>query len=201
VSRIRAFISSRPVLAVVLTAVLALVLGAGAGAAGPTGEVSELEDQAASLEADLKATEADLEAANDATDEATADAAAARDALKPLQAQADEVEEQKDDLAAQEEELAAQAGELDAREQDITARENTLESSTIPDGIWELGRDYEAGTYRAEGGGGCYWEKLSSPTGKLGDIIANGGFQPNQTLVIDSPYFSTSDCGEWVKIG
>jgi hypothetical protein len=50
-------------------------------------------------------------------------------------------------------------------------------------------------------GGGCYWEKLSAPTGKLGDIIANGGFEANQTLVIDSPSFSTSDCGEWVKIG
>jgi hypothetical protein len=44
--------------------------------------------------------------------------------------------------------------------------------------------DYEAGTYRAEGGGGCYWERLKSPSGKLSDIIANGGFNPNQTLVI-----------------
>ena len=76
-----------------------------------------------------------------------------------------------------------------------------MSASTIPDGTWELGRDYEAGTYRAPGGGGCYWEKLSAPTGKFGDLITNGGFEKNQTLVIDSPYFSTSDCGEWVKIG
>jgi hypothetical protein len=104
-------------------------------------------------------------------------------------------------IARQQGELDDRAAGLDARAQELTAAEQTLEQNTIPDGIWELGRDYEAGTYRASGGGGCYWEKLQSPSGDFSDIIANGGFSPNQTLVIDSPYFSTDGCGEWVKIG
>jgi hypothetical protein len=95
VTRIRAFISSRPVLAVVLTAVLALVLGAGAGAAGPTDEVSELKAEAADLREQLADAESDSETAWNAADAATseveaaeADVSAAQDRVDELRAEA-----------------------------------------------------------------------------------------------------------------
>jgi hypothetical protein len=81
----------------------------------------------------------------------------------------------------------------------LKAAERTLAQNTIPDGSWQLGRDYESGTYRAPGGAGCYWALLGSAD--TADIINNGGFGQNQTITIDSPYFETSDCGEWVRIG
>jgi len=192
--RIRSFIRKRPVLSLTISGIATLLIGVGIGGAPGQSEISDLEDQVASLTGDLDAAEADVDDAERRADEAVA-------ANDELAAKVEEFQNQKDDLAAQEDQLASQAQDLDAREAEISEAEQTLESSTIPDGTWQLGVDYEPGTYRSEGGGGCYWEKLDAPSGKLGDIIANGGFNPNQTLVIDSPYFHTADCGEWVKIG
>jgi hypothetical protein len=59
--------------------------------------------------------------------------------------------------------------------------------------------DFTPGTYRAPAGGGCYWALLGSADTE--DIINNGGFNKNQTLTIDSPYFETSDCGTWQRLG
>lgn len=189
--RIRGFIQDRPIVSLVIACVVGLLIGAGIGVASRDTEVTDLEDQVTSLETDLE----DAEDAADAAEEEAADAEAA---LAPLEEKVAKLNEQKDDLAAQEEELAEQAQDLSAREADVTAAEQTLESNTIPDGIWQLGRDYEAGTYRAEGGSGCYWALLGSAD--TSDIINNGGFSPNQTITIDSPYFETDGCGEWVKI-
>jgi hypothetical protein len=59
--------------------------------------------------------------------------------------------------------------------------------------------DYEAGTYRAPGGGRCYGALLGSADTE--DIVNNGGFSKNQTIAIGSPFFETEDCGDGVKIG
>ncbi|UJA20930.1 hypothetical protein HJD18_12380 [Thermoleophilia bacterium SCSIO 60948] len=159
-------------------------------------QVEELEDDRGSLSKEVALLERDVETARKEAEEALSD---------DREAFADEQREAEEDLAAREDRVNAQldqrSADLDARAAELTEAEQTLESTTIPSGVWELGRDFEAGTYRAPGGPGCYWEKLSAPSGKFGDIIANGGFGKNQTLTIDSPYFSTEGCGDWVKIG
>jgi uncharacterized protein involved in outer membrane biogenesis len=100
VTRIRKFISSRPVLAVVLTAGLALVLGAGAGAAGPTGEVIDLEAEAADLREQLADAEGDSEsawtaahAAESELEAAEAEASAAQNRVDELRGEAQSAEE------------------------------------------------------------------------------------------------------------
>lgn len=197
-SRFKGFVRKRPVLSMVLASLLALLIGIGIGAAGTQSEVDDLSSENDSLQADLDDAEAEAE-------EARQDAADAEAENAPLRAKVAQVEDQKADLAKQQDQLdsqaddlASQAEDLDSREADLSSAEQTLESSTIPDGIWELGRDYEAGTYRAPGGGGCYWALLGSADTQ--DIINNGGFGENQTITIDSPYFESQDCGEWVKI-
>jgi hypothetical protein len=75
----------------------------------------------------------------------------------------------------------------------------TGQATTFADGIWQVGVDFPPGLYRAPGGDSCYWALLKSANTQA--IINNGGFGPNQTLQINSPWFETSDCGEWSKIG
>ncbi|HWM54200.1 MAG TPA: hypothetical protein VNO20_02260 [Solirubrobacterales bacterium] len=80
-----------------------------------------------------------------------------------------------------------------------TAEETTAPTSTtIPDGVWQQGRDYQPGVYRAPGGGSCYWALLGKAN--PGAIRENGGANSTQTLEINSPYFETGGCGTWEKI-
>lgn len=71
-------------------------------------------------------------------------------------------------------------------------------ATTIPDGLWQQGRDYQTGVYRAPGGGTCYWALLGKAN--PGAIRENGGANSTQTLEINSPYFETGGCGTWEKI-
>jgi multidrug efflux pump subunit AcrA (membrane-fusion protein) len=111
------------------------------------------------------------------------------------QAAADAQEEYSSKLA----ELEERESELEQLEAELQAEVERQEQTTFGDGIWQVGTDIEPGTYRAPGGGSCYWALLRSAD--TSDIINNGGFGPNQTLEIDSPWFETQDCGEWEKVG
>ena len=72
-------------------------------------------------------------------------------------------------------------------------------ATEIPDGVWQVGRDYTTGLYRAPGGGSCYWALLKKANPN--SIIENGGNASTQTLEITSPFFETTGCGVWEKIG
>ena len=100
-----------------------------------------------------------------------------------------------------------QAGSQRARargqgEQGSTPAEGTQKSSTIPgDGVWQYGRDYGAGSYRARGGKGCYWSTLrdASPRHIIDyDVSVR---RPAVELGPDTPFFKTVHCGKWVKVG
>lgn len=188
-------ISQRPILFLSIALVVGFLLGTAIGvgfseAPQLRDQIDELEAELAEQKRELTASKAEAARLEDTIDDAVAEADAAKQRARERLARLEKRERQLDERAA----------ELDAREQEVAAAELTLESNTIPDGVWQLGRDYEAGVYRAEGGPGCYREKLSDPSGEFDSIIANGGFNRNQTLRIDSPYFSTDGCGEWVKI-
>jgi hypothetical protein len=157
-----------------------------------------LEDRVASLEEDRAALESerDLFGAENAQlqrEEARFDEREKRlrSARKRLSAAAADLRSERRDLRARTEQLESRAAEL-RRE-----RERILESS-IEDGIWQVGVDVEPGIYRADGGSSCYWALLRSADTRA--IINNGGFAPNQTLRIRSPWFQTNDCGRWTKL-
>ncbi len=119
--------------------------------------------------------------------------------ISTLKAELAVAEATADEAAIKQADLAIRERKLDKREAKITATEAIQERNTIPDGIWKVGTDFDVGTYRAEGGSGCYWALLNSAD--TSDIVNNGGFSANQTLTIDSAWFETQDCGEWRKIG
>jgi hypothetical protein len=57
------------------------------------------------------------------------------------------------------------------------------------------------GTYEAPGGSGCYWATLNSANTQ--DIVDNE-FAANasqQIAEITTPYFQSSGCGEWKRVG
>jgi hypothetical protein len=73
---------------------------------------------------------------------------------------------------------------------------------TIEEGVWHVGEDIPAGTYRADesvSGMDCYWKKASDSEGD--NIIANDlptGGRPQVTLR-KGQWFTTQDCGTWTK--
>lgn len=87
---------------------------------------------------------------------------------------------------------ASEAGSEETEETSVPT------ATTIPDGLWQQGRDYGPGVYRAPGGGNCYWALLGKAN--PGAIRENGGANSTQTLEVNSPYFETDGCGTWEKI-
>lgn len=76
----------------------------------------------------------------------------------------------------------------------------TSGGSTIEDGTWEVGADIAAGTYRAPGGDGCYWEILKGPPSgnNLENIVENDVASSNVIVTLSNgQWFNTEDCGTW----
>ena len=72
-------------------------------------------------------------------------------------------------------------------------------SAPFTDGTYLVGIDIAPGTWRAPGGDGCYWQRLSGFGGTLGEIIANDN--PSGSVIVtiaaSDTGFSTSSCGAW----
>jgi predicted nuclease with TOPRIM domain len=194
-AKLRGWASKRPL----ITAAIALVIGAGLGVASYTSTVDELRNENAALEEDLASLEEERDGLGDevSTAEAAADEAAAN-AQEEIAAAQEEASETLAKLDKREQQLHKRERELDKRAKQVNQAERRLEQSTFSDGIWQVGSDIQPGTYRAPGGSSCYWALLGSADTQ--DIINNGGFAPNQTLAIDSPWFESTNCGEWKRI-
>lgn len=88
------------------------------------------------------------------------------------------------------------------REEAVTGAEKTKAANTVGDGTWTVGKDIEAGTYRAAAdvGSPCYWGIYA--TGSNGsNIIENdipGGGRPTVALS-GGQDFKSSRCGKWEK--
>jgi multidrug efflux pump subunit AcrA (membrane-fusion protein) len=143
------------------------------------------------LRAELTATRMDVENADAQTEAALARADAAEEELASRESE----------FVGLEAALEAREQQLEEEESDLREAEQRVASNTFGDGIWQVGVDFPAGLYRSPGGSDCYWALLSGANTGLDSIIQNGGFSANQTLQIDSPWFETSNCGEWTKIG
>jgi hypothetical protein len=74
--------------------------------------------------------------------------------------------------------------------------------TTFSDGMYLVGTDIPAGTYRnSDSSSGCYWERLSGLSGDLDDIIAND-FTTARSIVTIAPSdyaFSADRCGTWTS--
>jgi hypothetical protein len=77
--------------------------------------------------------------------------------------------------------------------------------TSIPPGMWIVGAQITAGTYRAENStAGCYWQRLSNFSGSLDAIIANAtvtssGVQLVTIANTDAGFSSTAECGTWTR--
>ncbi|MCI3276266.1 hypothetical protein [Streptomyces cylindrosporus] len=70
-----------------------------------------------------------------------------------------------------------------------------------------VGTDIKPGTYRTNGPQGglisdCYWARLSSTSGEVKDIIANGTSKGQATVTIASTdkAFTTTGCTTWTRV-
>ena len=82
----------------------------------------------------------------------------------------------------------------------ISAAENLM--APDGDGTWLVDYEWAPGTYRAQGGESCYWERLSGFTGDLDHIITNGLGSGAQivTIQVTDAAFTTASCGTWERI-
>jgi hypothetical protein len=73
-------------------------------------------------------------------------------------------------------------------------------ATTIPDGHWRSGADFQPGTYRAPGGEFCEWAQGSTANG-----VESGNGQThygkNVLAEITDEFFRTEGCGTWKKEG
>jgi hypothetical protein len=70
------------------------------------------------------------------------------------------------------------------------------------DGMYAVGRDLPAGTYRTRvAASSCYWERLSGAGGTFGEIIANELTSATTIVTIASSdaYFRSRNCGTWTS--
>ncbi|MCZ2826015.1 MULTISPECIES: hypothetical protein [unclassified Modestobacter] len=76
-------------------------------------------------------------------------------------------------------------------------------SGAFDDGAYLVGSDIQPGTYRALGGSGCSWQRLSDLTGDYDAVLA-WEFPDGQAYVDVLPTdvaFATDDCGTWNRTG
>ncbi|MDO8680016.1 MAG: choice-of-anchor D domain-containing protein [Acidobacteriota bacterium] len=76
----------------------------------------------------------------------------------------------------------------------------------IAPGMWAVGVQITAGTYRADNSTpGCYWQRLSNFTGGADAIIANAfvsssGAQLVTIASTDAGFSSSVECGSWTRV-
>jgi len=111
--------------------------------------------------------------------------------------------------ATRQAELDERESGLDEREQEVADREKAvskteqkIEDDRIDEGVWTVGTDIEAGTYRTTESvaGDCYWAIYRSGTNQ-DDIVQNDivtGGRPTVALR-DGQDFETNRCGTWDK--
>ena len=70
------------------------------------------------------------------------------------------------------------------------------------DGMFLVGEDVAAGTYRSTGDGSCTWSRLSGFGGSVGEVIASAvGVGPQEVVLRGSDKgFASSGCGGWTRV-
>lgn len=76
-------------------------------------------------------------------------------------------------------------------------------ATTFGEGTHAVGYHMKAGTYRAPGGDGCYWEHVRDFRGELSSIIDNQYIngKPADVRLTSGQGLHTSGCGTWKRVG
>jgi hypothetical protein len=206
-TRVRSAITGRPVTATLAALGIGLLVASGVAAALAVPQINDLTDERDAAEAEAAAA---LTAQSEAEGIAERITGRRDTIIGDAQNRADEIlgdaNEQLDDLNSEISEATETLGSTQSELSDVQASLDQAEEveakSSFGNGTWQSGVDYIPGTYEAPGGGGCYWEKLKGPSGGgINNIIDNGGFNKNQIVSVDSPYFHTEGCGTWTRVG
>jgi len=112
------------------------------------------------------------------------------------------LDEQAANLDTRDQELQDAEDKVAAREKAVGKIEAEQLENSVESGVWTVGSDIKAGTYRTKEsvGSDCYWAVLQTGTNGS-DIIDNGipgGGRPTVT-VKKGQDFESQRCGTWVK--
>ena len=195
----------------------ALVVGGGVGAAAAAvGLDPTASDEYKSVVAQRAAAQADLDAATTSLDAAKGDlgrsAAELEETKARLESVAGNLPAREDRLKAALQKLDQQTAALDrraaalsdgetavaAREEAVKVVETTIEDNTVDgEGLYEVGSDIKAGTYKTAGERGCYYAILDSTN--TSDIADNNNLDgPGVLTVAAGQYLQLRGCAEWV---
>ena len=122
------------------------------------------------------------------------------EALEAVQTVADRetaLEARAEELDAARVELLDLAGDLEEREKAVGLAEEKAAANSITEGVWLVGEDIKAGTYKlreAFTGDLCYWEISKGDRIVKNDIVTGG--RPTVTLQ-NGQEFTTKGCGAW----
>ena len=118
--------------------------------------------------------------------------------IDQLQAGAAAVAAQKQTLDQQKAAQDKTAADQAATAAKLAQQQQAINASQFGDGLYQVGKDIQAGQYHTAGGSGCYWGKLRSSN--TTDILDNNLSSGPQTVTVDSPYFISTRCGTWTKV-
>jgi hypothetical protein len=186
--------------------IVALLVGVAIGSVGAQSTVKEKEDALAAMTMERDDYRSQVDDRQAQTDADTA-------AAQRIQAEKDEADRKAAadkaaaDKAAADKAAADQAAaDKAAADQAAAAAAAEAQKSTIPgSGIFAIGDDKNAGTYKTTGPAGgrssCYYAVLSSPTSDSFDnIIDNNNIQgPGIVTLRAGQYFETNGCSEWTR--
>lgn len=113
-------------------------------------------------------------------------------------ASADNIKNGIEDLKSKHDDLQKQVDDAKKQLETLTGQVEQARRNSVSSGVWQVGKDIEAGTYRATSpvGDDCYWEV------KAGDSIVQndipGGGYPEVT-VTDGQQLKIYSCGTFAK--
>lgn len=111
-----------------------------------------------------------------------------------------EAEDVRDVAAKKRDKLQAWEDRLKKREKKVSKAEEIEAQSRFPgDGVYIVGQDMLAGTYRTAGKFNCYYAFMSD-TSASAEIVDNQLTNGSAIVTLsDGQVFETSGCAEWVK--
>jgi hypothetical protein len=193
--RLRIPLRRWPLRSAVLLVLVAAVGGTLAGAASRNDEITNLRNSEAAVDQQLADTIAELDLTNDTVANLESELSRANRKLTRI----GDLQRRTRELSGEITDLRGRVAEEEAKLRSVRTQ---VAKSSFGDGTWQANVDFIPGTYQAPGGEACYWAKLSGPSGGgIDNIIDNGGFNNRPVVSVDSPYFETSGCGTWRRVG
>ena len=155
-----------------------------------------------SARGDLRQTSTELEQVRARLDTVAGDLPERENRLKAALQKLDRDAAALDERAAA---LDARAADLSVKEKAVAAREKAVkvvetavkDNTVAGEGVYEVGADIKAGTYKTAGKRGCYYAVLNSTD--TSDIADNNNLDgPGVLTVSTGQYLQVSGCADWV---